>query len=163
VAFDEVGIVWEYETEGFDLPSGYYLPDFWLPYEDAFLEVKPTKIQIDDSRLLVDLARESGHTAGVLIGTPGYQFIPWVRFWKDQCNYGVALIRGNAFSWGESCHLTDMFDESFDPVKWLSLPVDEMAEWESSPIICNDRDFEPWIKAIEYSRSARFEHGERPR
>ena len=84
VAFDAACIQWEYETEGFNLPSGYYLPDFWLPYEDAFLEVKPTKIDIDDSTLLVDLARESGHTVGALIGTPGYQFIPWMRFMSGE-------------------------------------------------------------------------------
>lgn len=31
VFFNEVGIPWEYEVEGFKLPSGLYLPDFWLP------------------------------------------------------------------------------------------------------------------------------------
>jgi hypothetical protein len=31
VFFDALGIVWEYEKEGFELPSGRYLPDFWIP------------------------------------------------------------------------------------------------------------------------------------
>lgn len=45
VAFDALGIAWEYEPEGFDLPSGErYLPDFWLPTFDGgiYAEVKPT-------------------------------------------------------------------------------------------------------------------------
>jgi hypothetical protein len=31
----------EYEFEGFALPSGWYLPDFYLPEWKAFVEVKP--------------------------------------------------------------------------------------------------------------------------
>lgn len=31
VFFDTLNIPWEYEPEGFELPSGRYLPDFWLP------------------------------------------------------------------------------------------------------------------------------------
>jgi len=29
--FDGAGIAWEYEAEAYELPSGRYLPDFWLP------------------------------------------------------------------------------------------------------------------------------------
>jgi len=31
VFFDALGIVWEYEREGFELDGLRYLPDFWLP------------------------------------------------------------------------------------------------------------------------------------
>jgi hypothetical protein len=50
VFLTHIGARWEYEYEGFDLPSGYYLPDFWLPdvlaresrgLRGAWLEVKP--------------------------------------------------------------------------------------------------------------------------
>lgn len=50
VFFNEVNIKYEYEKEGFDLPSGRYLPDFWLPDLDSWLEVKggiPTEKEID--------------------------------------------------------------------------------------------------------------------
>lgn len=48
---DTLGIAWDYEREGFELPSGKYLPDFWLPtpgsdggYGDGFwLEIKPVE------------------------------------------------------------------------------------------------------------------------
>ncbi len=41
VFFDHLGIQWEYEPEGYELPGGIrYLPDFWLPNENAFFEVK---------------------------------------------------------------------------------------------------------------------------
>src|SRR3954465_9815108 len=64
VFFDNLGIRWEYERQGFELAPltpaqvklneergifsaegdanhlGYYLPDFWLPEQSAWLEIK---------------------------------------------------------------------------------------------------------------------------
>lgn len=41
VFFDELGLTWEYEKEGYDLDElGRYLPDFWLPDLKTVLEVK---------------------------------------------------------------------------------------------------------------------------
>ena len=45
VFFDSIGIEWEYEPEGFELPDGTrYLPDFYLPRTRTYAEVKPPKI-----------------------------------------------------------------------------------------------------------------------
>ena len=41
VFLTEVNISWEYEAEGFDIGGTWYLPDFWLPRDHAFLEIKP--------------------------------------------------------------------------------------------------------------------------
>lgn len=42
VFFDEVGIKYEYEKEGFQLSKDiFYLPDFYLPQYDCWFEVKP--------------------------------------------------------------------------------------------------------------------------
>ncbi len=42
VFFDAMGIEYQYELEGFDLgDGGYYLPDFWLPKWNSWVEVKP--------------------------------------------------------------------------------------------------------------------------
>lgn len=41
VFFEEHGTEWQYETQGFELPSGRYLPDFYLPYWNMFVEIKP--------------------------------------------------------------------------------------------------------------------------
>lgn len=41
VFLDSLGIPWEYEKEGYELFDGTrYLPDFWLPDQPGFLEVK---------------------------------------------------------------------------------------------------------------------------
>lgn len=51
VFFDALRIEWQYEPEGFDLPSGWYLPDFLLTLGggQAWFEVKSTT-DIEDSR-----------------------------------------------------------------------------------------------------------------
>lgn len=42
VFFDAVGVRYEYEREGYDLgEAGWYLPDFWLPGQNAWVEIKP--------------------------------------------------------------------------------------------------------------------------
>lgn len=42
VFLKSLGIVYEYEKEGFDLGDGIkYLPDFWLPKQEVWLEIKP--------------------------------------------------------------------------------------------------------------------------
>lgn len=46
---DLMGIRWEYEAEGYQLQSCWYLPDFWLPQFNAFAEVKGTAEQWDDT------------------------------------------------------------------------------------------------------------------
>ena len=47
VFFDEMGIAWEYEKEGYKLPGGWYVPDFWLPQVRRWAEVKPGEFSAD--------------------------------------------------------------------------------------------------------------------
>ena len=57
VFFDKLGIRWEYEPQGFELPSGRrYLPDFWLPDSHAWFEVKGPKPDPDTITLLLEFA-----------------------------------------------------------------------------------------------------------
>jgi hypothetical protein len=42
VCFERLGLRWEYEPEGFVLPNqSRYLPDFYLPDQDLYVEIKP--------------------------------------------------------------------------------------------------------------------------
>lgn len=40
---DAVGVAWEYEGEGYELGGTRYLPDFFLPANRTFLEIKPRR------------------------------------------------------------------------------------------------------------------------
>ena len=63
VFFDALGIKYEYEKEGFDVNGTWYLPDFWLPEQDCWYEVKgsytSTNPMWDD--LARDLALSRAH------------------------------------------------------------------------------------------------------
>jgi hypothetical protein len=42
VYMDALGVRWEYEPQGYDFEDGdRYVPDFWLPDHETFLEIKP--------------------------------------------------------------------------------------------------------------------------
>jgi hypothetical protein len=51
VFFDHLGLRWQFEPEGFDLTAydlGYYLPDFFLPDLNYWIEVKPENFAGDE-------------------------------------------------------------------------------------------------------------------
>lgn len=56
VFLDALGVGWQYERQGFDLPSGPYLPDFWIPRiggthrRGLFVEVKGRPARADMDR-----------------------------------------------------------------------------------------------------------------
>lgn len=43
VFFDALNVPYRYEMEGYDLDRVWYLPDFWLPQQKCWVEVKPEK------------------------------------------------------------------------------------------------------------------------
>lgn len=84
VFFDTLSVPWEYEAQGYDLGSaGPYLPDFWMPAAQAWIEIKPdtpSLVELDKAR---QLAR--GRTDGLVLlaaGTPGQEHI-WVITDRD--------------------------------------------------------------------------------
>lgn len=64
VFYDAIDIPWDYEPEGFELPSGKcYLPDFWLPQQNVWMEIKPCRPSDED----LDKIREFSETVGRII------------------------------------------------------------------------------------------------
>ncbi len=63
VFFNAIGIPYEYEKEGFELgDAGRYLPDFWLPVQDCWVEIKgeyPTNDEIRRAELLETLSNST--------------------------------------------------------------------------------------------------------
>lgn len=40
VFFDALGVEWDFEAQGFHTPAGGYLPDFYLPDTNLYVEIK---------------------------------------------------------------------------------------------------------------------------
>lgn len=71
VFFDSCGIKYEYEPEGFVLSDGEkYLPDFYLPEQDTYVEVKSIgaiNIKFEDGDVLFEDKRESAMKYGCFV------------------------------------------------------------------------------------------------
>lgn len=166
VFFDALGMRWEYEPEGFELPSGArYLPDFWLPDNRKWVEVKGNHAGAGESlqralefaghwldpqheedgpktplrplRVLGNIPKRVAD-AGTLecLGPIGRQLPDWLPAGQEV--HYVALDDGTIIE-GPPGHVVLWWI----PVYWLLAGRDAV------------------IDAANRARSARFEHGER--
>lgn len=108
VFFDALGLKWEYEPQGFDLPCGNYLPDFWLTQVKMWAEVKPVEFSAIELEKAQQLARLSGSHVLQLIGIPEnkpYWAIGWateVGFYEDAYCLTMEKIAKGRFYYGPS-------------------------------------------------------------
>ena len=70
VFFNEAGLQYEYEKQGFHLNGRRYLPDFWLPKPCWWIEIKGTRPGGRERRLARRLMRESGCNTYIFYGSP---------------------------------------------------------------------------------------------
>lgn len=84
VVFKDLNIPYEYEPEGYNLNGTYYLPDFWLPFNEFhkyfskysnpgfFIEIKPNRPPTDiEIKNLYELQNITHHRSYFFCGTPG--------------------------------------------------------------------------------------------
>ena len=157
VFFDSLGIAWEFEKEGFELPSGRYLPDFWLSELEVWFEVKGTAPDHREVRLAHELSEQTQRMALIAYGTP--------EAGKPQID--ANLISGHWLA-------TDA-DAAGDDARNLYLVTEVGSYFSPKPLahaeVSKSRDphaflsFRPiipdWLHAAyAAARSARFEFGE---
>lgn len=72
VFLDALSIPWEYEPQGFELPvNGRYLPDFWLPVAEAWMEIKGHRPSASEVAKITELGHAvsaQGQKARLLVG-----------------------------------------------------------------------------------------------
>ena len=90
VFFDSLGIRWQFEPEGFNLRKhglGYYLPDFFLPDQNYWIEVKPDNFNAHDEDAYAKLGyvTKATNANGLLVAGEPYINIELGCF----KNYGV--------------------------------------------------------------------------
>lgn len=75
VFMETLHVPYEYEPEGFDLGDGvHYLPDFWLPIQRRWLEIKGAEPDPEEMAKAELLAQRSGNDVlilNALFGAPG--------------------------------------------------------------------------------------------
>lgn len=119
VFFDTLKVRWQYEPEGFQLPSGNrYLPDFYLTDLDLWIEIKPgdapqywgrdaMPLSAEWTRpleLAYEFAHSSGNDIAILYGTPHYMPHTW-EYGEQKLSYVAMYFWGGfdkraAFEYG---------------------------------------------------------------
>jgi hypothetical protein len=146
VFFDTLGWRYDYESEGFDLDGAWYLPDFWLPDLDCWVEIKPPSDGVDEKALL--LAAESRKRVLVVRGNP----------WPGE--YGVFVYDWKFFVWDVSWRWA-LSDTDPHEVWLISENVGFFALNPNNDTRSFPNPSKPGVQdALLAARSARFEHGE---
>lgn len=159
VFFDRAGVEFEYEPEGFQTAAGKYLPDFYLPELEEYLEIKPRLNLVSeyDWRRIAAFATEK--SIHVLAGQPWptqYRFacspeaapaMTWITC--QTCGKVVfselSRLPGEVRYWCQICELANPTKDGFGYARNLGI-------------------LEPGAMNLAFiaARSARFEHGEKP-
>lgn len=171
VFFDQLGIRWEYEPQGFELPSGQrYLPDFYLPQSHLWVEVKgDEKTFRSEATKYMEAALELDGLGLMILGP-----VPDVRLGLPQ-HFVLTREQHCCGEWVICLHVAWADMLCFPDTYELGLPCTEL--------ISHDRGRLPALKGyggggakyldpgpVDYelaemaaytaARSARFEHGE---
>ena len=154
VFFDSVGVDWEYEPEGFVLSDGsHYLPDFKVTYFDQgyrnfpltyWFEVKGDLQSITDKELMKVFLFE--HELILLVGAPSEKGYVSNKTWEDE---SFSEFKKRVFSNNEDDVLVAPW--SFKQRPWVD------------PQCCFVSEILQMKTAVSKARSARFEHGEKPK
>lgn len=164
VFFTHLGLIYQYEPEGYDLSGIWYLPDFWLPALDCWVEVKaqePTEEEVHKAKLL---GETTCHKAVIVWqeGDIGEYALPedWSRLPGD----GYWLVWphwGNfyQFCFCESCGAVGLeFEGRSDRMKCKTNGCEKSLHGDKG----RNFDHPRLVAAYTAARQARFEHGESP-
>lgn len=170
VFFDALGIKYEYEKEGYDLgDAGWYLPDFWLPDDELWVEIKgpdPTPKDIHKIKAMTNNPVGDIEYPCVIMFTG--QIRPLLMVYEYDLQTGISVVcsnPGKCFAFGKQYPQTWHFSKcqqcGYTTVtKWgLSgmCPVDDCkADSLHIGAIHHDIDL-----AFDKAVQARFEHGEK--
>jgi hypothetical protein len=80
VFFNTLGIEYQYEKEGYDLDGAWYLPDFWLPQYEYFIEIKGQNPTEDELQKAYKLALATKKPVFVFGGDCWYETKAYVFY-----------------------------------------------------------------------------------
>lgn len=70
VFLEVLKIKFDYESDGFDLDGLFYLPDFWLPKQEIWLEIKPVAPDSTEQEKAFRLANHTKKNVFIQTGNP---------------------------------------------------------------------------------------------
>lgn len=113
VFFDELDIKWDYEREGFEVDGRRYLPDFWLPDLERWLEVKGVAPTEDEHHKAQWLAEATSFEVLLAYGEPRCPDGSYDRHDDSMWHYDLDGIWDSAWWWAE-CPDCGFVDATFN-------------------------------------------------
>ena len=170
VFFDTLDIRWEYEKEGFDLGiAGPYLPDFWLPDLDLWVEIKGQDPTPNECKKAEALCRMTDATVAIFSGSPWFNIARAYYFKYVDEETGISEVADTGWWYpGAEKDGYDYEKEDGEGCYYQGWHTWGIGEVSGKPeIICLvDRDDVRAAQLVGHAysaaRSARFEHGETP-
>lgn len=162
VFFDQLGIDYEYELEGFQLNDKLrYRPDFFLPKMDkgVYVEIKASidSLTINDIKKMLTFIK-SGNSLLLITGIPGQQEMFLVNLFTFSLEELIEEYLDNLLSAFKEC-LYNFETE----VSLCRSPFDLFnGNWTLGfPELRPGYDDSEYIRALAYARRARFEFGDK--
>lgn len=126
--FDEVGFKYHYEMEGFQVNNMRYLPDFYLPERDTWIEIKPKRPTREEwlkaAFLLLELVRSgSKSNVAILYGRP----------WVDEIGPEYIYL---SLSPQIGRHYLDDSDDNFIDIAEDNITIDHIDEDQQIFVQC---------------------------
>jgi len=142
VFFDAMELDWNYEPEGFVLKEGlWYLPDFYLPQVETWIEVKPEEYSYEEKYKCMLLCVGTGTHVILLNGVPDF---------KRYLGYYPGKSDNRVFELSYSLMRCNPDSTRFSPS--FGHNAGEISPSSSWP--------RQYRHAVCEARSARFEHGD---
>jgi hypothetical protein len=178
VFFNRVRLSWEYEPEGFVLPSGgRYLPDFRIRTPQGntiWYEVKPTNGDEEKFKEFSEVASSNTVCCQLLRGDP----VEYLRLESERDHGIICPHCGHIGDTAPSCDIDEhnkefyyectpcdvvwRFDHLPQDAGVFNIPCRFHKGWVVAPTDIYLRLETHVIQAAYYARSVRFEHGETP-
>jgi hypothetical protein len=153
VFFDALGVPYEYEAEGYDLPEGQrYLPDFWLPRESFFIEVKPHEPSVVEVAKARALVKASGKRLAFAVGVPTEDFSPTLVIFPSTADSQRPFEYHGVLRNCVACGRLDVGGAASQ----------EDACRAGCAAITRAYRLPQWQQAVDRAQRARFEHGAVP-
>ena len=163
VFFKKAGIPYSYEIEGFVVKDKPYLPDFYLPWYDCYMEVKPLREDEDT----IEFLKEFSKTKPVIL-VQGDPYVNHMTLFEDGDSYRCTFAEG--CKWGDSkCpfgyskHWVTLLCNTRKPELKTKSACGLYQQWEEEKVKGDFLYYRSILQGYrKASREARFEHGEKP-
>lgn len=166
VCFDTLGVKWEYEQEGYELgEAGKYLPDFWLPEHESWVEIKGHHENEDEQQRARLLHVATTFPVYIFSGEFDIPLRGWYTGTDSTDSNGGFGDFGGIWAYCPICSAI-----SLKPFAWEESRGFYKSDWEPVASPCIHTGLELWRrgclhspyirKAVDAARSARFEFGE---